>query len=716
MTELERKVRAKIPGPETGIEIKHSICDICNPGTHCGLDVYVKDGRIIKVEGTKGFPGSNGKLCTKGAANRQYVYQKNRLKTPMRRVGPRGSGRFEPISWETAYGEIADRLNTIKAKEGPEAVAWFTGYSKWYRPWLHRITHSFGSQNYGTESSSCYQATALAWKTIAGREFGMDLANAKVFVGWGCNQMVNFYMSGRRLLELKKRGGKIIIIDPRSTPTSQKLADIHLQLHPGTDGALALGMARLMIERGWVNQDYIDRYVHGYDEFKAYVSRFTLEETARITGVPAEKILVATEMYAKNAPASAYTPSAAVTHHINGYNNMRAIIALQALTGSIDQAGGGSPIYPRFVYVDGGFDTMEPVFTYETRPENCKPPIGKDRFPVWHEYIHEFQAMDMMRQINEGTPYPIKALMAFGMNARMFPQSGTMLDTLKGDRLELVVAVDLVETSVTRCADYVLPACSSLERSELKVYGGGFLTCTTPAIEPLYESKCDGEIICDLARHLGLEDQLLTSGYDNTLRYMLSNLDITLEELREAPLPIKVPSARSSRPGTLLEKGFETKSGKLELWSETIDEIARKYPDRGYEPLPAYHDSFDNADPAAYPLVLVAGARLPNAIHSRLHRVPWPRSLRREASVDMHPDDAAARGLKEGDRVELYSQFGAIRVGVHLTRSGLPGDVYMFQGYEEANVNDLLGAEHLDPYSGFPGFRQVRCNIRKVVD
>ena len=424
MTELEKKIRSKIPGPDTGIEIRHSICDICTPGAHCGLDVYVKDGEILKVEGTKGFPGSNGKLCAKGACNRQYVYRENRLKYPIRRTGPRGSGQFERITWEEAYTEIAARLNAIKAEYGPESVAWYTGYSKWYRPWLHRMAHSFGSLNYGTESSSCHCATEMAWKTVAGRECRPDLANAKVYIGWGCNTMVSSYTKAQGLCAFRERGGKVIIIDPRVTPTSEKLADIHLRLRPGADGALALGMASLIISNHWYDAEYVKKFVHGFAEFAAYVKQFTPERTSALTGVPTEQLRAATELYARNCPASIYTPAATITHHTNGYNNMRAILSLQVLLGQIDRVGGQIPSHTSYVYADCGFDTMEDHFVYDVKPQNCKPKIGAERFPVWNALIPEFQAMDMARQIREGTPYSLKALMAFGMNNRMFPQPG----------------------------------------------------------------------------------------------------------------------------------------------------------------------------------------------------------------------------------------------------------------------------------------------------
>lgn len=707
MTELECRQRAKLPGEDTGIRIEHSICDICTPGAHCGLDVTVKDGEILKVEGTKGFPGSDGKLCTKGACNREYVYRKGRLKTPMKRCGPRGSGEFRPVSWEEAYREIAGRLNAIKEESGPEAVAWYTGYSKWYRPWLHRITHSFGSRNYGTESSCCFKATQMAWTTVTGRNYRPDLRNANTYLGWGSNVLVNWHIMGKELMAFKERGGKVIIVDPRQTPTSLKLADIHLRLRPGTDGALALGLCNIVIERGWLDREYVERYVSGFEAFRDYAARFTPEETERITGVPREQLYRAAELYATNGPACAYSPSAAVTHHVNGYNNFRAVIALQALCGNIDRKGGMLPIHGSLVYTDCGFPTREQAFVTETAPAECRERIGDRRFPVWAALSEEFQAMDLARQIREGTPYPIRALMAFGMNHRMFPQPQAMLEALEG--LDLVVSVDLVMTDLCRCADFILPACTSLERSELKGYPGGFLTCTRPAIPPLYESRPDPQIICELAGWLGLDDKLLKSGYEATMRYLIQDLSVTLEELKQAPLPIRVKEFCPYRPGTYLEKGFETASGKLELDSLLIQKVAPEL-----DSLPTYRDSWDGADEKEYPLTLITGARLPNAIHSRLHEVPWARSLHPEPTVDLSPLDAERLGVGEGDQVRLVTRAGAVTVKARLTASALPGDLYLYHGYREADANELIPDDHLDPYSGFPGFRQVRCRLERA--
>lgn len=172
MDRIEQLIKAKIPCPETGIEIKHSVCAICSPAYNCGINAYVKDGKLLKVEGMDEHPRSRGGLCTKGLANRGFVYREDRILTPLRRVGERGEGRFEPISWDEAYDEIAERLLKIRETDGADAVAFFGGYNKWYRPWLRRFAHSFGTYNYGTESSTCMTAGWMAWKVAAGQLAG----------------------------------------------------------------------------------------------------------------------------------------------------------------------------------------------------------------------------------------------------------------------------------------------------------------------------------------------------------------------------------------------------------------------------------------------------------------------------------------------------------------------------------------------------------------
>lgn len=219
MDEKERLLSAKIPGPETGIEVKHTICDICCPSFHCGIDAYVKDGKVIKIEGTADHPVNHGLLCPKGLSNRQYLYREDRIKTPLRRVGARGEGKFEPITWAEAYKEIAGKLNAIKAESGPESVLFYSGYSKWYRPFLHRLTYSFGSPNFLTESSSCMTSTFLNWWVTTGNPMcSSDVLNSGVFLGWAFNPYYSRHLAALNVEKRKAEGMKIIIVDPPRHP------------------------------------------------------------------------------------------------------------------------------------------------------------------------------------------------------------------------------------------------------------------------------------------------------------------------------------------------------------------------------------------------------------------------------------------------------------------------------------------------------------------
>ena len=714
MTELEEKIKAKIPGPDTGIEIKHSLCAICSPGHHCGVDCYVKDGKIIRVEGTPEHPYTPGHLCTKGSALRNAVYREDRIRPPLRRVGQRGEGKFEPISWDEAYQTIARKLNEVKEQYGPNSVAFLSGYCKWYRPILHRFAHVFGSVNFGTDDSTCSAAMVIANKVTAGTGAGPDMAHANTFLGWNFDGYYSAHLSVLGVQKLKERGGKVIIIDIRQTPASRNLADIFLQINPGTDGALALGMAKLIIDNGWADMDYVEKYTYGFEQYKALADQYPLDKVARITGLDPNDIYEATKLYATNGPACTNFSASALVHHINGFNSHRAIFCLTALTGNFDRAGGNVPNPATYLHKPAGFKMREHEFRSDRYPGGVER-IGAERFPLWNAQFDELQGMDLLRQLEEDKPYPVRAIFALGMNAKMYPQTDDLLRAMK-DKLDFFVDTDVYMTMTAKYADIVLPACTSVERSELKAYQGGYLFYTKPAIQPLYESRSDVDILCDLARLMNLDDEYLQKGYEASLDWMMEGCGLTVADLKKGDLPVKVPAAKwPAEPGKCLRDGFKTPTGKFEFYSTAIAAIDPKY---GLDPLPSYYDSLadqnDEQTRENYPFYLCTGARLAHAIHSRAHETPWLRSLRPEPTCEINPEDGKRLGLKEGGSVELYSPYGSIRVKVKFTHKIKPGVIMMLHGYTEANVNLLIGRDHLDPYSGFPGFKGMRCNIRNV--
>lgn len=705
--------RGKIPGPETGIEVRKSICTICDPLTQCGLDVYVRDGRIIKVEGSKENPHNAGTLCSKGAATRQYVYHEDRLKTPLKRVGPRGAGKFVPISWDEALDTMAAQLNGIKEQWGPEAVVFFAGYAKWERPFLHRLAHAFGSPNYCSESSTCFNAMGMAQKLLFGLPGAPDVKNTKCLLAWSANPFYSNSCLARGLLDAKEKGLKIIAVDPRYSPLAAR-ADIHLQLKPGTDGALALGMANVIISEGLYDREFVSSYTYGFDEYRQYVKEFTPERAEAITGVPAAKIRAAARLYATTKPA-AFMPSASpVVHHTNGVQNYRAAMALIALTGNYDVYGGNLVAPPSYLYVSAGFTSREHEFYQIRKWEEMAPRVGQDKFPLWCELIDEAQAMHLPFQIQSGDPYPLKAMVAFGLNHRMWPDSGFMLDALQ--KLDFIVDVDLFMTDSAKYADIVLPACTSLERSELRCYAEEYVIYTQPAIAPLYQSRPDVDIICELARRLGLDDPLLAAGYETSLEWILEPSGLALAELKRHPAGMAVPNPLRVPERKYRQQSLPTPSGKVEFRSLRLEKYASR---AGYEDLPVYQPPrySPEATPELaqrYPFILNTGSRLPMFVHSRTFRLPWTRSLRPEPACDLNPEDAQRLGIAQGDLIKLATPKGSITVRANLTAIVQPGVVHMYHAYPDADVNTLIEADYLDPLSGFPGFKSLLCAVEKV--
>ena len=705
MTDLELRLQAKLPGADTGIHTKNSFCDICAPGPHCGVTCYVKDGKIIKVEGTDGHPCNHGLLCPKGQANRQYLYRKDRIQTPLRRIGKRGEGLFQSITWQEAMSECAHRLFNLRTRYGASSVAFFSGYEKWYRPFLQRLCYSFGSVNYGTESSSCFTSSLMSWQLAAGVDcVQSDLSQANLFLGWAFNGYHGQYLLPRAVQEGKKRGMKVIIVDPRITPAVEKLADLHLRPRPGTDGALALALGRELIVNGWVDRQYIEENVYGFDAYENYVMVFTPEHAQELTGVSAEEIRQAAHMIHQNGPLTIYQSSAAIAHHKNGMQNHRAIMALSALTGSFNRPGGLLPGYLTYAHSNGGFETRDHIFATATRPVGAPLPVGAGRFPLWDLIVGEMQSSDLPRQILTGDPYPVRGIWAHGMNLRMFGGDRELTDALQA--LDFFVDIDLFLTDTAKFADIVLPACTSFERSEFKVYPG-LAQYTQPVIHPLYESKSDTDILFMLADFLDLKDPLLRSGYDACLRDILSETGIQLDTLKvnsqwPQRVPCPVPPQRDF-------KTLPTPTGKFELFSTIIQGLDNPELD----PLPTYRPPLDDGDPTRFPMTLVSGSRIPNAIHSRVHDVPWLRSMRPYPLADLSLDDARRLGIRRGDTIRVATSEGVILLTANPSNRIPAGTVFLYHGYREADVNSVVPRHYNDPYSGFPAYRSVRCSIAK---
>ena len=724
MDALESKLKAKIPGEDTGIDVRKSICAICDPTTQCGLDLYVRHGRIIKVEGSRENPHNAGTLCSKGAATRQYVYSEDRLRTPLRRTGPRGSGQFEPISWDEALDTVVDNLERARSEGGAESTVFYVGYPKQMRPFVQRLALQFGSPNICTESSTCFTATAMAFKLVYGQMAGPDLAHARCLLVWSANPFYSNTPAARGLMGVLDRGTKLIVVDPRRTPLASR-ADIHLQLRPGTDGALALAMAQVIIEDGLYDKEFVAAHTRGFADYRDYVAEYRPERAERVTGVPASEIRDAARLYATTRPAALMPSAAPVGHNTNGVQNYRAAFSLIGLTGNFDVKGGNRVTPFSWLEIGGaGFVTRQHEFELPRQWADLPPRVGARRFPVWAELVDQAQAMDLPRQIQTGDPYPLRALVAFGLNHRMFPSSAGFLDALQ--ELDFICDVDLFATDTSRYADIVLPACSSVERSELRCYPQKYVALSQPVIAPLGESRSDTDIVFDLARRLRLDDPLLNpapdggaeadAAFEAAMDWILAPSGMSMAALKRHPggMPVRDPLVSPERQ--YVERGFPTPSGKMEFASSILEKHGSEL---DVDALPTYrppkYSPEGSPDLARdYPFILNTGSRLPMFVHSRTFRLPWTRSLRPRPAADLNPADARRLGIQDGDEVELATSAGAIRVRANLTELGQPGVVHMYHDYADADVNLLLEADYLDPISGFPGFKALLCRVERV--
>lgn len=703
-------IKNKIPCKETGIEIKKTICAICEGGgTSCGVNAYVKDDKVIKVEGMTEFPQNNGTLCSKGSANRQYLYNADRILTPLKRSGPRGSGMFTPISWEEAYNEISSKLLEIKAETGPESVVFGVGYTKWLRPFAQRLGISFGSPNFATESSTCFYATAVASKLTYGCWGAPDIKNSKCLLIWSKNNFNSGTAKAKNFISARKKGLKIIEVSPVVTHQT-RFADIHLGLRPGTDGALALGMANVIVSENLHDTQFVTTWTKGFEEFKEYVKTFTPEKTEAITGIPAHLILAAARMFATSEASSIMTSASPTVHHTNGVQNHRAIIALSGLTGNFDAPGGNHVVPETWLHVSTGVRTRQKEFIFPRSLDDMVNRVGQEKFPIWAEMVGEAQAMCLPDHISDGKPYPVRALVAFGYNQRMWPGNDRLIESLK--KLDFFVDVDLFMTDTAKLADIVLPACTSFERSELRFYAGNHVIFTQPTVPPLGESKPDSEIIFDLAKRIAPDDDLMQKGYEACLDWILKPSGLTLEELKKYPSGLTV-DAEMPPYQKYLQNGFPTPSGKMEFVSTRLEE-------EGIEGLPVYKEPF--LSPVAtpeltekFPLVLGTGIRLPMYVHSRTFRNSWNRKMYPDPCVTMNSIDAADRSISDGDEVILSTQRSSISVKAKITDTMAPGLANIYHGWPDVEVNHLIEPDYLDPISGFPGFKSLICEIQKPV-
>ena len=703
-----------------------SVCGICPGG--CGVNVEVVDGKIERVIPLKDHP--MGIVCVRGAHGGEVVHSPDRLKYPMARVGEKGEGRFERITWDEAYDRIADKLNEIKRAVGPEAVMSYIGrglfdvslVEAFAPPGLTNystksILFPFGSPNNAGCGSLCNVSyNLLAAVPTIGSSMGStysDFANANLIMVWGANPATDSPpIALRQIMEAKKRGAKVITIDHMRSEIAAK-SDRWIAVRSGTDGALALGMLRVIINEGLYDREFVENWTVGFNELREYVQRFTPEEVERITRVPAAVVVETARTFAATRPATLFMYTG-LEYTNGGVQSIRAVFILYAITGNLDVKGG----------IVFSVKAKSPYSRTDVAPPDSPKPIGYDKYPLFCKTIKGAHFLEAPRAILEGDPYPIKGLVIAGASIITgYPNPELWKRCFA--KLDLLVVIDRFLTADAMYADFVLPATTYFENSSYQRHRG-FVQLRQRVVEPVGEARGDYQILVGLANRLGY-GHLYPKSEEELVEFVLRDHPVGLDELRRNPQGVsfgKPDEYKKYEKGLLRadrKPGFDTPSGKVEITSSIFVE-------HGYDPLPVYTEPIESplSNPELakkYPLVLNTGARIQSTFRSQHLNIPGLLKLQPKPHVLINPVDAKARGINDGDRVFVKSPRGQVPFYAKVTDAVMPGGVEVNVGggspihpkeWREANTNYLTDPANRDPISGFPVFKALLCEVEKA--
>lgn len=684
------------------VRVIQNACQVCY--CDCGMLVYERDGEIIKVEGDPENIHNRGVLCAQGRAARQVVYAPDRIKTPLMKVKADGETSWEEITWDEALDTIAGKLKVIKEEHGPESFVITKGPMRPLQEGiLGRLAYSYGTPNVTGNWAYCVGSKVLGYKYTFGPAWRgdswmpwSDFRNSKAILLFGTNPAVSFIHRYPRImgdiLDAKRDGAKLIVVDPRFTETASK-ADIYVPIKPGTDAAMVLAMINVIISENLYDKEYVEKHTVGFEELKEHVKSYTPEYAEGITGVPAETILEVARIFGSTRPAS-LDRREGVIHHTNSTHTNRAMAILLAITGNADVKGGLL------------FNPSVPLASI-----NKKERLG-DVKAIWSEdYPLTVDGTGLVADaILTEKPYPVKAMMVVGANpVQQYPNTNKVKKAL--EKLDMLVVIDLFMTETAKMADIVLPASTFFEKEEIchsiHLALNKFLQVSKRVIEPMYDTKPEWWMFCQLGKRLGLEGFEFESE-DEIIELLLEPMGIKRSDLPESGVysePIEV--------GKLLSGGFNTASGKIELYSKPLEEL-------GYEPLPSYVEPLETAKSrpdlaGEYPLTLITGSKLAVYHHSQQRNVPWLREHAPDPLVEINTETAKSLGIEDGDRVIVKTIRGEAEFNAYVTL-GIHRDVVSItHGWGgKANVNYLTDDKQVDPVSVAPGLRTLLCKVQRM--
>ena len=693
---------------------------------YCGALATVKDGKVVNYAPNPASPHSAGAFCIKGIRGAPgLTYNPNRLLYPHRRIGARGEGKWARISWDEALDEIADRLAEVRRTYGPEAIVGATSGAAFSRSIVTALMlRSIGSPNWMINQDLCGGCRAVSGK-ITGLPIvrGEDIDNTGCALIVGRNAQIADPVEWAKLKAAKKRGARMIVIDPKRT-TAAELADIWMCPRVGTDAAIALAMMHVLISEGLYDRQFVHERCHGFEALAERAAQFPPDTTERLTGVPAQQIVEAARIFADGP--STFVSGHGIDAASNGVQTFRAFHALAAISGNIDRPGGN--LRQR---TPKGFSSYLELLH---RPEHRLPAdveartIGADRFPLWagprgwQTACHNPSVIEAMLT---GKPHPVRALYASGVNILVtYPDTRRTIAALRS--LDFVAVAAHQMTPTAEWADIVLPKTTTLEEEEVMfVPSGPTVVFTRATVPPQGEARTEIGIAAPLLDRLearqAVTARLMPWRSQRELNtHLLGDSGITIEMLEaEGFHQVSSDPVPASRP-------FPTGTGKIELYSPQLEEL-------GLDPLPGYVAPEREGKTAdirtRYPLVVVTGDREKSYHHSRFRDQPWALKVSPDPHLFMHPDTARAQGLDDGDwvRLEVAEVAGHCRLKLKLSdaqqanvvSTGMgwwrPMEPAPEHGVLDVNINAALSySGPYDPISGSSDIRGQLCRVERI--
>jgi thiosulfate reductase / polysulfide reductase chain A len=681
---------------ETGTGYITTMCEMCV--WRCGVRAKVVDGRVVKLEGNPEHPHSNGKLCARGQSGLMNTYDPDRVLTPLIRIGQRGEGRFRTATWSEALDMVAENMLKIKKAYGPEAMV-FSSTHNLSQPLFENLLYGFGSPNYGTQRSLCFNAMIVSNLITYGMEEpARDYSQLKYLILTGRNLTEAISTSETTdLIDSIARGAKVVYIDPRFTKTAAKASE-WLPVRPGTDLAFHLAMLHVIIAEGLFDKGFVDKYTLGFEQVASAVAAYTPEWAASLTGLEADVIQRIAHEFAAAGPYALAHNGWRTSNFINSFPTERAITILNALVGNW-----GTTMFPAADEGSGGLGNP---------PQPAYPRVSAQRldgvpwkYPFVPLKIGVFQ--QLRDSIVEGKPYQAHGWFISRQNPVLsLPDRQKTLQAF--NKMDFIVTMDILMNDTGWFSDVVLPEASYLERYDPLVPIGDSIFIRQPVIEPQGESKSALWVYKELGTRLDLGDFFQYKDEEDYISQQLAPTGVTLSELRLHG-SVELPTA-----GEENIYQWSTPSGKVELYSAALQKDK-------FDPIPVWQEP---PQPKAGEFYLLTGkvgqhtqfGTQNNLLLHKYQDVPW---------LWMAPDAAENLGLKDWDLVEVTSPVGSVKVALEVTTAIRSDCVYLTPGFGHLSMalrtaygvgasDSELHLTYTDPISGGQALTQTFVSVKKA--